>query len=351
MSYQIERDEGTAARRRVPMRLFTSDGTSPDTGASGDSVIIGINSATTFVPDLLLVASHAAQGMYYAELSASNVSVLGTHPLYHTQGSFPQHVATIQVVNNNPFSLQSNQDLSLKTVKAVNSNVTIAPAAYSGVTVGIDNMAANTLTAAAINADAFTAAKFAADVTTELQAGLATSASITALDGKVTIIDGIVDDILLDTAEIGAAGAGLTNINLPNQTMDIVGNITGNLSGSVGSVTGAVGSVTGAVGSVGAGGIAAASFAAGAVDAAAISADAGAEIADALLNRNMATGTDSGSETVRTVRQALRALRNKAGIAAGTLTVTKEDDTAASWTAAVTTAAGNPISEIDPASS
>ena len=48
----------------------------------------------------------------------------------------------------------------------------------------------------------------------------------------------------------GTAGAGLTAINLPNQTMDIVGNITGNLSGSVGSVTGAVGSVTGAVGSV-----------------------------------------------------------------------------------------------------
>ena len=41
-------------------------------------------------------------------------------------------------------------------------------------------------------------------------------------------------------ARIGVAGAGLTNIDLPNQTMDIVGNITGNLSGSVGSVTGAV---------------------------------------------------------------------------------------------------------------
>jgi hypothetical protein len=42
-----------------------------------------------------------------------------------------------------------------------------------------------------------------------------------------------INAILIDTAEIGAAGAGLTNINLPNQTMDI----TGNLSGSVGSVT------------------------------------------------------------------------------------------------------------------
>lgn len=53
--------------------------------------------------------------------------------------------------------------------------------------------------------------------------------------------------IKADTGEIGTAGAGLTNINLPNQTMDIVGNITGNLSGSVGSVTGAVGSVAGNV--------------------------------------------------------------------------------------------------------
>jgi hypothetical protein len=72
----------------------------------------------------------------------------------------------------------------------------------------------------------------------------------TTLDGKLNTIDGIVDDILVDTAVIGAAGAGLTEaggdgdhltaINLPNQTMDIVGNITGSLSGSVGSVTAGV---------------------------------------------------------------------------------------------------------------
>jgi len=67
----------------------------------------------------------------------------------------------------------------------------------------------------------------------------------TTLDAALAVVDANVDAILVDTAEIGVAGAGLTNINLPNQTMDIVGNITGNLSGSVGSVTGAVGSVTG----------------------------------------------------------------------------------------------------------
>ncbi len=59
--------------------------------------------------------------------------------------------------------------------------------------------------------------------------------------GTFGIIASEIASILIDTDEIGTAGAGLTNINLPNQTMDIVGNITGNLSGSVGSVTGNVG--------------------------------------------------------------------------------------------------------------
>src|SRR3989304_1290368 len=49
-----------------------------------------------------------------------------------------------------------------------------------------------------------------------------------------------VDAILVDTAEIGTAGAGLTNINLPDQTM----NITGSLSGAVGSVSNVANTLT-----------------------------------------------------------------------------------------------------------
>ncbi len=76
----------------------------------------------------------------------------------------------------------------------------------------------------------------------------------------------------------------------------------------------------------------------------------GADLADALLDRDMSIGTDSGSPAVRTVRQALRALRNKVSISAGTMTVTKEDDTTASFTASVTTTAGaSPVTAIDPA--
>lgn len=108
--------------------------------------------------------------------------------------------------------------------------------------------------------------------------------------------------------------------------------------------------------SVATGGITSTSFAAGAIDAAAIAADAigsselaqsaAQEIADEILNRDLVGGSSVSS---RNVRNALRALRNKQDISAGTLTVYQEDDLTSAWTATVTTAAGNPIVTIDPA--
>jgi hypothetical protein len=42
-------------------------------------------------------------------------------------------------------------------------------------------------------------------------------------------------------------------------------------------------------------------------------------------------------------------LRNKSAIVAGTLTVYEEDDATPAWTGVVTTAAGDPLTSIDPA--
>jgi len=50
-----------------------------------------------------------------------------------------------------------------------------------------------------------------------------------------------------NATEAGGTGDHLTAIDLPNQTMDITGNITGNLSGTVGSVTGNVGGIAGTI--------------------------------------------------------------------------------------------------------
>jgi hypothetical protein len=71
------------------------------------------------------------------------------------------------------------------------------------------------------------------------------------------------------------------------------------------------------------------------------------ENADALLNRDMSAVSDTNS---RTPLNALRFLRNKWSVAGTTLTVTKEDDSDAAWTATLTAdASANPVVGSDPA--
>lgn len=159
----------------------------------------------------------------------------------------------------------------------------------------------------------------------------------------------------------------------------VTGNVGGNVVGSVASVVGAVGSVTGLTASnldttissrasatnlaVVAGYVDTeitdiqnrlpAALVGGRMDSSvgamavsvALTAGERNSVADALLARNVAGGSSSG----RIVSEAFYTLRNKVAIAAGTMTVYGVDDTSAAFTAAVTTAAGNPISIIDPA--
>lgn len=67
--------------------------------------------------------------------------------------------------------------------------------------------------------------------------------------------------------------------------------------------------------------------------------------ADALLNRNVSGGSNTG----RLVKQAYHFIRNKWTVSGGTLTVYDTDDTTSSWTSAVTgTAGADPITATDP---
>jgi hypothetical protein len=175
-----------------------------------------------------------------------------------------------------------------------------------------------------------------------LTSALTTASSI----GKL-----LVDNI---NATISSRGTGtaLTAVQVENAVWDAVrashttaGTFGQGAASVQGNVTGSVASVTGAVGSVAAGGITSASFGASAIDAAALATDAGQEIADRILARNIAGGSDAG----RLVKEAMQRLRNRVYVAAATMHVTAADDTTDSWTAAVTTTAGNPISDIDPA--
>ena len=72
-----------------------------------------------------------------------------------------------------------------------------------------------------------------------------TNAAGTDIAADIIAVKAETVNILADTDDIGVAGAGLTAINLPNQTMDITGSITGNLIGDVtGNVDGTVAGVT-----------------------------------------------------------------------------------------------------------
>jgi len=191
----------------------------------------------------------------------------------------------------------------------------------------VNGLAANVITAASMAADAGTeiaAAVWNEDATGHQTLGTFGQAIGDPVADTNTIYKAVITDatgatvgvdvvavkadtaaILIDTAEIGAAGAGLTAIDLPNQTMDITGNITGNLSGSVGSVTGAVGSVTAGV-TVAVGGIATTSFAAGAIDAAALAADAigASEFAQAAADKVFSTSSAALPELAQAIPSA-----------------------------------------------
>ena len=130
------------------------------------------------------------------------------------------------------------------------------------------------------------------------------------------------------------------------QTFNVTGNITGNLSGSVGSV--ATGGIT--TGSFAAGAINAAAIATDAIGSDELAASATAEIADAILARNLDSSGNEASTTAsgRTVRNALRILRNKVDASSGSqVDVYNEADTSVIWSQAITTSvSADPIVKV-----
>lgn len=188
----------------------------------------------------------------------------------------------------------------------------------------------------------------------------------------------------LDWATINAPTTAVnlsgTNIDTDQVIASVTGNVGGNVTGSVGSVVGAVGSVTARVTAntdqlagqtvtaaagvtfptsvasptnITAGTITTVtnltnlpSIPANWLTAAGMDATASAEIADALLGRNVAGGSSSG----RLVKEALYALRNKWTVSGGTYTVYATDDSTPAWTSSVTgTAGADPLTASDPA--
>lgn len=142
MAFLLELNEGTANRRRVPFRLFDSTGTAPFTSGSNITMLGSLNGAAQLSLGSVSVVS-ANAGQYYFEFSQSNLSVLGSWALYTDNvANYPQHVATAQVVNNNPMStLSAISDVTLAAKEYSNVTMRIGLVNYSGATVGAGNFA------------------------------------------------------------------------------------------------------------------------------------------------------------------------------------------------------------------
>jgi hypothetical protein len=173
-------------------------------------------------------------------------------------------------------------------------------------------------------ANSVNAAALASDAVTEIQNGLATPTNVTDaqaaiiaqvdanevkidnIQTSINTIDGIVDNILIDTNELQtdwANGGRLDSI------IDLILADTG-------------------------------------TDGIVISSTTANQIADAILTRDW---TLVSGEAARSALNALRILRNKVSESGGTLTITKEDDSTTAWTALVTTDnTADLITTIDP---
>jgi len=120
------------------------------------------------------------------------------------------------------------------------------------------------------------------------------------------------------------------------QTFNMTGSITGSLSGSVGSI--------------GTGGITSSSIATDAITSTGMAASAIAEIADGILARKLDSSGNETSTTAseRTVRNALRILRNKVDASSGTaVNVYDEADTSIIWSMTITTSStAYPITKV-----
>jgi hypothetical protein len=182
--------------------------------ASGvDEVILTVKCATVFTESLRVRLMSATRGLSGTALPNAAADAAGGLPISDAGGldldaQIGADIDAILVDTGTtldgriPAALVSGRiDASVGamaanvlTATAINADAITAAKIADGA-IDAATFAASAITSTVLAADAITAAKVAADVTTELQAGLATAAALSTLDGKA-------DSILADTNEL-----------------------------------------------------------------------------------------------------------------------------------------------------
>ncbi len=290
---QFKQNQTTGVYTRIYMFLASpADGYTPVTSLSGATVNLFKNGvAFGTQPTTPASLTHIQNGHWYYQIDSSFLTDLG--------------ILTVTV-----------QDANIRTVVLMAQVISSDPYTTS----------------------AITAADVWAYATRELTGSVAVASIANNAITAASITDGVIASEVWD-----AALSAYTTNNTFGQRV-----LRSTTSQSQCAVTGS-NHIAADVHELQAGVISSGDFAADAIDANALATDAVTEIADGVLGRNIGSGSNAGALNERTVRSALRVLRNKTDITGSTLSVYDEDDTHIMWTATVTSSAtADPVTGVDP---
>jgi hypothetical protein len=205
--------------------VYKDNGTTQTTTGVTDTedfdALTGIHVCTIATTD----AFYATGSNYTVVLSAATIDGLTVNAVLAHFSIQNRCVASVTGAVGSVTGAVGSVTGAVGSVTGAVGSVTGAVGSVAAGGIAAASFAAGAINAAAIAADAIGASELAADAITEIQSGLATAAALTTLDDFVdtevaailaavdTEIAAIKSDtaaILLDTAEIGAAGAGLT---------------------------------------------------------------------------------------------------------------------------------------------
>jgi hypothetical protein len=275
--FQIKLSESTAARRRIPVLLVDStDGFTPKTGQTAPTVTISKNGATAVSGAGTF--TEVGNGVYYYEFTAGEADTLGWIALNVQKATCRQYNAIIQIM---AYDYAAGTNLGLTNLDAA---ITTRMATFTYTAPPSVTDIWNT------NVSGYTTAGYAGTYQKNLDQLISSRMATFTYTAPPT------------TADIWTYATRTLTSGAAPSTADIWTYATRTLT------SGAAPSAT--------------------------------TIADAVLNRKL-DSTGDGTDTLneRTVRSALRAMRNKVVVSSGVMTVSKEDDTATAWTASLSNTA------------
>jgi hypothetical protein len=250
------------------LQVFMTDSADHVSGKTGLTLTITASKDGAAFASITPAVTETSNGFYSLALTTTHTNTLGDLAIHVTGSGADPTDLVCQVI---AFDL-ADADPSVDVTKW-NGTAVATPTTAGVPRVDVKAMEANVLTAAAINADAITAAKVASDVSAEIadavwdeaQAGHVTAGTFGLyLDTEVSgvgggsltaadIADAVWDEVRSGHTTSGTFGQGVASV---------MGNVNGNITGTVASV---VGSVGGSVASIGSNGITTSSIQSGAI--------------------------------------------------------------------------------------